>query len=270
MHALKVDYIWDRQAPFLHLYFLGDVHAGAKGCDVDKLMEDLQTIKADKLARVVLMGDLGEFIKRSDKRYDPRAIWPELNAESDIAELQARWIIETLYPIKNKILGAVSGNHEDSIRRHYEHDIHQRVRIGLDAEDLGYYGIIRLSCKRDGAPKDSHDLDVAVHHGYGGGATDSSVALTLHRLLSSYDADICAMGHRHHRIHVEADMQRFVAGKDPYVSGRTRIGICSGTYMNTFVKDVDTYSGRKGFQGVRTGCALVKVKIPEMTMRVEF
>ena len=277
MHALRVDYFWTLKAPELHLYFVGDIHAGSVACDIEQLDEDIAKIKRDKLARVVLMGDLGEFIKRSDKRFDPASIWGWLNERSDMAEAQAQWVVDRFKPVREKIVCLLSGNHEDKIRLAREHDIHQRIRIGLGVPSLGYYGMIRFSLKRVESAKDHRALDVACHHGMGAGTTDGAVLTTLHKLLAIYDADLVAMGHRHKRLHVEPEQIRFCGGAEPTTTARQRMAVCSGTYLNTFAPNVDTYSGKAGYQPTRTGCVMVRVLLPTDThggqdaqLRVEF
>jgi hypothetical protein len=270
LHTLKVEHWWAKKSDELHLYFMGDIHAGARACDVDRLDADIDRIRHDREARVILMGDLADCIKRSDKRFDPEAMWPWLLERSDIAAAQVDWLLERLSPIKGKIMCAVSGNHEDHIRMDWEQDIHDRIRVGLGVPSMGYYGIVRVSARRKDNPNDTYAIDIAVHHGFGGGTTAGGVLTTLERMLAVYDCDIAAMGHRHKRLHLCLQTIRYCANRqDPRIDARTRIGLCAGTYLATFAPGTDTYSGKKGYQPSPTGCAMVRVRLPDCEMRVE-
>lgn len=88
----------------INLYPIGDVHIGSKEFDSRTFERWLDTVENDDNARVVIVGDMMNMgLKNSKSNVYEEVLHPFEQKEM---------CYEYLVPIKNKIIGAVSGNHE--------------------------------------------------------------------------------------------------------------------------------------------------------------
>lgn len=93
----------------IHVYGLGDVHVGAPNWDPKVTLRKVQTILDDPVGYVHLCGDLmNNGLKNSKTNTYMETLMPQE---------QKDWIIENLEPLKNRIISAVPGNHEDRTTR---------------------------------------------------------------------------------------------------------------------------------------------------------
>ena len=93
--------------PKLDLYAIGDCHVGSENFNEKALKKKIQIIRDDPYGVVTLCGDLGDFGLRTSVTNPLRA------------KLQPAEQMETIYhlfePIKDKIVSAVPGNHEQRL-----------------------------------------------------------------------------------------------------------------------------------------------------------
>ena len=88
----------------VRLYPIGDVHIGSKECDLDHFREFTKMIANDPCARVVIIGDMMNMgLKNSLSNVYEETLSPMEQKEV---------CYELLEPIKDKIIGGCSGNHE--------------------------------------------------------------------------------------------------------------------------------------------------------------
>lgn len=88
----------------IKVWAVADVHIGAKECDLDGFKRFLKAVEADDDSYIVIVGDLiSNGLKSSVTNVYEEAMPP--SAQIDLA-------VQLLEPVKHKILGMVSGNHE--------------------------------------------------------------------------------------------------------------------------------------------------------------
>lgn len=93
----------------LHIYAIGDAHVGSAQFDEKSTRKKIDIIKDDPLGVVCICGDLGDYgLKNSKTNVYEATMQPKE---------QQRYIYELFEPIKDKIVSAVSGNHEERITR---------------------------------------------------------------------------------------------------------------------------------------------------------
>lgn len=92
------------EVPYINIYPIGDVHIGSKECDLELLKRWLEEVQSDQYGYVVIIGDMMNMGLRNSKSN----VYEEVLNPTQQKEL----LYEILLPIKNKILAAVSGNHE--------------------------------------------------------------------------------------------------------------------------------------------------------------
>lgn len=88
----------------IKVWAIADVHIGAKECDLDGFKRFLKAVENDPDSYIVIVGDLiSNGLKTSMTNVYEETIPPSLQV--DLA-------VDLLEPIKHRILGMVSGNHE--------------------------------------------------------------------------------------------------------------------------------------------------------------
>lgn len=91
----------------MRLYAVGDCHVGSEQFNETALKKKIQIIRDDPYGVVTLCGDLGDFGLRN-------SVTNPLKATMQPAE-QVEKIYELFEPIKDKIVSAVPGNHEQRL-----------------------------------------------------------------------------------------------------------------------------------------------------------
>ena len=94
---------------YLHVYALGDVHAGSPQFNEWAIKKKIDIIKNDPNGVVVICGDLGDFGLKTSKTNAYQATMQPAQ--------QKEYIYELFKPIADKITAAVPGNHEERLVR---------------------------------------------------------------------------------------------------------------------------------------------------------
>lgn len=184
---------------------IGDVHCGGRNCAEKALGREVKEIYQNPNAYWFSGGDLIEAIKPHDIRFD-FDILPDWMVEgdadstrealNDIVKQQKRRICDILQPIAGKCLGLMEGNHEYTIRKRGNTDIHKDICDELGCTNLTDETVIRLRFRR--LKGSVITVVIYARHGYGGGRTDGAEPNKLGRLLAEWElADICFSGHTH-------------------------------------------------------------------------
>lgn len=243
---------------------IGDMHAGARDCDEDKLRRVVEKIAADKNHFWIGMGDYIEGINYSDKRFDPKDVKANFTIAdlSDLANIQARGVSDLLAPIRDRCLGMLRGNHDDALYRHYQTDIAGQLikncatdRWGIGAKlDCGYCAGIRLRFTRAArGSKSTRVVQIFAHHGYGAGRTPGGKVNKIHAFARDFPGmDMYLMGHVHDRyVGVEAPLYMKVEN-DALTDKPQAFGI-TGTFKKTYEVGHSGYTERKAYPPTALG-----------------
>lgn len=93
----------------INLYALGDIHVGSEQYDEEATKKKIKIIRDDPYGLVTLCGDLADYgLKNSVSNVYRQAMSPDA---------QQAYLLELFEPIKEKIVSAVPGNHEERIVR---------------------------------------------------------------------------------------------------------------------------------------------------------
>lgn len=233
------------------IYPSGDWHLGARGCHEGKLKAMLKRVEKDPFARLLLMGDLGDFIGRNDPRFESEQLadWIITAKISALLDIQVDYIVELLWPVKDKILGALCGNHEEKVKKYYGTDVHGRLCHALGIEDLTYSALLVLHFVRN---RNRALFTIYAHHGHGGGRKIGSKANRLHDTSGYVDADIFLLGHVHERGWSQAP----VLGADPRedcLRAEERLFGLTGTYLETYAMGSSNYGETAGYPPTSLG-----------------
>ncbi len=158
---------------------IGDTHLGNKHCDEKTLNMLAERLRTEENTYAIGLGDYCEYVVMSDPRFDPRelASWLYQDAGeslSDIAWAETTKFLEIMHGTNNKWLALCSGNHEDSLAKHSEYNVYDRIIGRLKAprgskieHKLGHRGFLTLQFKRQGSSVWSTRMHLT--HGSNGG-----------------------------------------------------------------------------------------------------
>lgn len=177
----------------LTIEIFSDLHIGSKRCDMALIKERIEKVKNNPDTYCILLGDL---INNSTKTSVGDVYDEPLSPMTQITT-----VIELFKPIKDKILGVVSGNHE---RRTYKQDgidliYFMCAELGI-TERYSYSSellFIRFGINPQD-PRRKMCYTLYMTHGDGqGGRLIGGKANGLQRRGRIVDADIVVTGHTH-------------------------------------------------------------------------
>jgi len=208
MITLMHDAEYTRWDYVMRLYYLTDLHVGAKACDERALKRDIASIADDPDARWIGGGDYVDAIGHvGDKRYDPETLAPWALGCADLMGVQRDYVVDLLAPIADKCLGMGDGNHEWMAKKRYGRNLYWEIvsriadRAGTEPETIGYgaagFVVLKFRYRAKNSVGSGWPMTIFCHHGYGGGRLPGGHALTMGRALGDYDSDLVLMGHRH-------------------------------------------------------------------------
>lgn len=171
---------------------VSDVHLGAIEHNRNAWEEFVKGIEKSENTFLILGGDLvNNSIRTSVANPFDEVIRPRE---------QKRMMVEYLKPIKDKILCAVSGNHERRSMKDDDVDITYDIMSKLDIEDLYRENIafMKMNVGRRGDGRVSETYNFAVTHGAGGGVYTGSAVNRNERFGNIIEGlDCLVVGHTH-------------------------------------------------------------------------
>lgn len=209
----------------IELYTMGDFHIGSAHFLEEKLQKDIDTIKNNPNALVILNGDL----INNATRYSVSDIYEEhLNPEQALDLLT-----DYLEPVKDKIIGIVSGNHED---RTYKQtglrplkNLCYRLNL-LDKFDPISNTIFLSFGKSRERNNVKNTYVIYQTHGRGGGSTVGGKVNRVHKLSNIYvNCDVYIHSHTHLPA-VFKDSYMLVDTRNKGVSQQDRLFVNTNAY----------------------------------------
>ncbi len=197
------------------------------------------------------MGDLADFIVKQDsKRFRVSSIDPDLVKKGldRITDFQVEMVIDYFkkYAETGRILGAIRGNHEDSILQHHSTDVHERICEGLGIRNLGYSAFIRLTLKKKNTGA-KRNCVIYAHHGHGSSRRAGSSVNRLEDTIMKYDCDIVLQSHDHQKLGKRFIRLYVSPSGTPKIRHKPIIVARTGTFLRTSVEGDTTYSEKAGY-----------------------
>ena len=179
------------------IYCIGDLHVGAIEANIKGWESFVQRILNEKFAYLCLMGDLMNNATRS--------------AVSNVFEdtmrprEQKRYLANALAPLSERILCAVSGNHEARSGKDADDDPMLDIMSKLDLEDLYRPNAAFVKLGFGSRPKMKGGIEspnqvyvICITHGAGGGIYTGATVNRNERFgMVLEGVDILAVGHTH-------------------------------------------------------------------------
>lgn len=195
MHCVRVDRPaeWER----CHLYPIGDLHLGDSRSDYRACVKLVEQIRLDPFAVCALNGDIMNTATRQSKS--------DIYAEICSPDQAIDDAVGLFTPIKDKIIGITTGNHELRIQAVDGIDTtrHLAQRLGL----IDYYNpdgvLVFLRFGRTGGHNRHANrpaqqwYSIYMTHGRGGGKKMGAKANRLEDMADTIDADVLIHSHTH-------------------------------------------------------------------------
>jgi predicted phosphodiesterase len=184
--------------PNARIHILSDLHIGDAHSDIHAISSRLEAIKADPRALVILNGD----IMNTATKNSVSDIYSETMKPMEAIDCAVRMFT----PIKDKIIGADTGNHEARVYKQDGIDVMRLVCRELGVERVynpeGVLIFLRFGSKpRKECPNNRTEApwtySIYATHGTGGGRKEGGKAVRLADLAAIVDADIYIHSHTH-------------------------------------------------------------------------
>jgi len=237
----RIDYSKFKTIRLRPLY---DCHIGNALCD-EHALKTFISCRDDNLFYIG-GGDFLDAVTVKDPRYSKSI---DKTMSSAIIDEQIEMGCDLLSPIKDKIIGFGTGNHEATILKHSGTDPIRRICKALNILYAGYSCYYKLALSKGGAA--GRTIRIRAHHGAGGGRTGGASLTRYEKDLKSYDADIFLFGHSHGKV-FRAYPQFSISGKRNFIAKERYIIEC-GTFLKTMQEGVTSYSELANFPPTTLG-----------------
>ncbi len=269
----------------IRLWVLADFHYWNRNCAVDKLKSDIAAIAADSHSFAAGVGDYGDFITWSDKRFDAESIAEDVTVGdlSQMGHALSEKLKELFTPIRSQLLGLGKGNHEKKYEVQREHsEMHSALCYALGVPNLGYsalYDIVFARSPKTKTPRlirQSHSVAgkgnvwtvrVFQHHGAGAAQTHGGKMNRLARFMQQHEADLYLIAHLHDE--TMKKLIRIGANRDcTEPAQKVTLGTITGTYLRTYEKGVTGYGEQRGYDPTPLGAVVVEFEPDKRKMRL--
>ena len=168
-----------------------DVHYGNPYCSLRHFRQHIQYIASDREMYTVLNGDLLECVIKNSKG----EIYKQIGTPQD----QRDFMINELTPIKDKVIGMTTGNHEGRIYQDTGVDLSLDIAkaLGIPYRPEGMMLKISFGDNNNSTRGKPYVYWFYMTHGYGGARTKSAKAVKAERLAAWIHADCYLMSHDH-------------------------------------------------------------------------
>jgi hypothetical protein len=173
------------------LFGICDLHLGNPFCSLPHFLELRDYIATTPNAYAICIGDLIEANLLDSKG----SAWDQIITPSK----QKRAVIEILKPIKHKILGMTSGNHEARIYRNTSTDVSEEMatELGVPYFPDGIYLKVTFGSSNYSLPDRGYSFWVYGTHGWGGARRIGSKVVKVEDLGDAVHADVYLIAHDH-------------------------------------------------------------------------
>jgi len=185
----KIDY-----SDKVYLVPLGDIHLGARGVDINKLKGYIDWIKNTPGAYTFLMGDTFDVATLSSPT-NPH--YQEMNLNEAI-----KFAYDLFSPIKDKILGAITGNHESRLEKFAGFNPLQTFCEAWNIPYAGYSAVLRFRVgryeRKSGLVSPRVEYLIYAHHTTAGGSTLGGKLNRVQKLSDIFEGASAYLGGHNH------------------------------------------------------------------------
>jgi hypothetical protein len=246
------------------LYPIGDIHLGAKACSVGELKRTIEEVRANPRARWIGMGDYAEHITMGDKRFDIRTIDESyLDKLDDLPGACVRDLAELFYPIREKCIGLLVGNHEEKLRLTQSNDVAGALCIALRTKNLGYDSIVRWTFRsksRTGNRGFSTVIKILASHGTIASRKAGAKINRMDDIASNFNVDIALFGHGHSELsHTRIELDIPSNGEMDLIE-RKKLTVMTGCYRRNHTVGTLDYGEKAGYAPTPIGSPRIRIR----------
>ena len=172
---------------------ISDVHLGSRECMEQEFIKFIESVKDAPNVYLILGGDLIDNGLKNSLTNVYRATMPPSQQKREMANILA--------PVADKILCAVSGNHERRSNKDADDDPMYDIMVKIDCEDVYRENMAFLKLQFgdiNGCGTTNPTYTLVVTHGAGGGQLTSGAVLRGERFGYAVDGmDALIIGHTH-------------------------------------------------------------------------
>ena len=233
----------------LRLALFSDTHVGSRYFAKAQFVKFLTESMDHPNAWLLGIGDQVDAIVPADlKRFTLSSIDEKYlrgDTPDEMLDAQASDFVKLLEPYRDRLLGLLEGNHEESIRKRYGISVHRQICTALNCENLGRSCLFLLKLVNDTGRVRS--LTIFAHHGFGGGGRTEGGSITKYsRFVHYYDADIYVTAHDHD--HWTKKVARIGITNTGKMIDKNMILCNTGAFMKTLSDtDIPSWSETRGF-----------------------
>ena len=179
----------------IEIHTFADLHIGDVHCDMAKICERIEAVKAKENAFVILNGDILNNATKTSVS--------DSYAEDIPPMEQLQRFVSLFEPIKEKILAVTSGNHENRTYNKEGIDLTAVACQQLGIEDkyskTGALIFVKFGqgAKHENKRKSKQLYTIYCIHGSGGGRKEGAKAIRLADMANIVDADVYIHSHTH-------------------------------------------------------------------------
>lgn len=247
----------------VYLLPLGDLHLGTT-VDIDKFQGYINWAKANK-AYIFFMGDLFDTATLTS----PTEVWGQtMNLNNAI-----KFLKEMLEPIKNQIIGMITGNHEKRLIKYANFDPVESLCDQLDVKYAKYSAVLRFRIGKHARGNDFISPRIEyifyAHHSKGGGATIGGKINRAKKLSDIFEgADAYLIGHNHGKGMMEDSVARLLKNG----RGEARIEYRRIQYVDcgSFLTYDDSYAEESQLPPSDTGAPRIRMNGVKKDLHISF
>jgi hypothetical protein len=209
----------------IEIHPLSDLHIGDMNCDYKSILARIEYIKNTPNAYCILDGDLMDMAIAT-------SVGDTYGAGIQPME-QLKHCVKLFEPIKDKILAALPGNHENRIYRSDGIDITSLMcgQLGIGARYSSTTALLFIRFGKVTKSQRPQLYTIYVTHGTGGGRREGGKINRLVDLSAIVDADIYVMGHTHLPVVMKEGYYR-VSGSNSSVAYIEKLYVNTASSLN--------------------------------------
>lgn len=234
--VMVVNYTTD--ADELKIVPVGDVHLGAKTCEVDHFLGTINYIK-ESGSMVVLMGDLAECASR----HSVGSGWVD---QTMTPQDQQDALEEILKPIASQILFLIEGNHEFRIWKQTGLNFTKTLAKLLGVPYVGYSCFLKVKVRK-------FNYIIHAQHGSSNAWYPHTKLTAAMRTAQHTDADVYFYGHTHELLSLKVP-RRTLNLRSRTVKREKKYFLLTGGFLGY----EGSYAQKKNMYPTQTGVAKVK------------
>lgn len=256
---------YSSKSDVFNFYPIGDIHLGSVECAENDVSRKVHQILNEEKSYIIGQGDYTECITKNDPRFDIRnlADWVE---KDNIVESQRQRVNEIFKKAseEKRIIGLLTGNHEEEIHMRHDNDIIRNLCKDLNVPYGGYQCYVVLKFLKKG--RGNFDTYIwHAWHGAGAAQTEGARLMRLMRLVNDIEADIYTMGHIHGAISTYTPDRLCYNVRTHKIESTKVVATLSGSWVKGFMQSTEErplnphYGEKKGYKPSRIGSPVIKI-----------